>query len=217
MLKLEKVLDTVHVKKAIVDISALSESDRIKCHSFTPSGNLLFGTAEGHVYITRGAVPPGGPTPPTWGNEPPLFSDPYACEILSQWEAGAVFGIHLTATHLILVFECPDSEGGLVLWLQGSEPKLCAHVELPVRRCVASCLSPDVDRLLVCDEDGRTVVTTTHGTVDDYLEVASEAHTGRVVGIVHVHGVPSHAGVVVASLEEKGKLHVWTAQENVQV
>ena len=118
LLKLEAVLGRVFVKRAEVDVSAIPDGERITCRAWTPSGSLLLGTSGGRLFVARSAAPPGGPTPTSWGFEPPIAAARYAEAVLSTWHAGAVVGLHLTTAALLVVLEGSDVQGGLVLWLR---------------------------------------------------------------------------------------------------
>ena len=84
-------------------------------------------------------------------------------------------------------------------------------MELPVSRVVSSSLSPDRTRLLVSDVRGRTVMITTRGDDEDYLEVTADGHGSRVLAVTALAGMPPGAASA-ASLDEAGSLLAWTAQ-----
>jgi hypothetical protein len=218
LLQLEQIKDTMHIKRALVDTSALSRDDSITSHAWTPSGNVLVGTQAGALFIAHGAAPPAGPVYSSWGHNPPVTLRPLFSRELSQWAAaGAVVSIVLTNHHVILTFACPDGGGALALWLQAEEPHLAAHVDLPTGAVVACALSPNRKKLAVWDAWSRCLVVTTGGTPEDYLEVVSEAsHSGRVVSTGVVKGTTLTNCNLVASLDEHGCLCLWSMQCNVR-
>lgn len=171
LLKLEEVLSVVQPKRAHVGLSAMTEGDVVCCHAWTPSGHLLLGTAGGKLLLAHGAAPPGGPTATTWGQRPPIIAELHLADELRAWSAGGILGLYLTGAHLIVVFECPDGTGGLVVWLSPDSPTLAAHVDLPNARTAVTACSPARQQLLVADANARCILLTTHGDDTDYLQV----------------------------------------------
>lgn len=212
VLRLEELPGRTVLRQALVSLAALSQSDALRCHCWTPAGSLLLGSAEGRLYIVRGAAQAS----PAVQQQRRLAAEPLFDEELSHWRSGAVVHIALTQRHLMLVYECPDGAGGLVLWLQENDPHVAAHVSLPTARITAAALSPARTHLVVRDEQARVAVITTAGTGDDFLEVVADGHGAAVVATSALAGAPPAVGPLGATLGASGRLCVWRLQSSAR-
>eukprot|EP00892_Ulva_mutabilis_P005362 jgi/Ulvmu1/3198/UM015_0239.1 len=225
IIRLEPVLECTDVKHCHIDVTGLAASEALTAHTWH-NGSLLVGSKAGKLFIVKEAAVDLAQSHKMDPVSSSMFlMQPILEEELSKWTAGAIVGLHVISDKLAIVFECPDGQGGILLWasmtairLIHRQGGLCATgssalqqsskaVNLPMSRIVFSASSPNQSQIAVIDDTAQILVMQTDTDPDSGSHiVASTSHCGEVIGIEPVQGTPAAAGVLFFTLDITGRL-----------
>lgn len=236
-MRLELVGDSIDVKICQIDVTPLPASDRITSHTWHPDGTLLVGSSGGNLFVTRkAAVPLSMSHEMDAASADVLRLSPAVTAELSRFTAGAIVSLHIAANTVAVLFECPDTQGGLLLWIpydslmndsqqiDGTGSAVFADqiplkaVQLPLGRIIFSATSPDRSQIAVLDDASKILILSgqTHAEIGSFT-LASASHCGGVVGIDTVQGTPSADGNLFMTLDSKGFLRCFVLEHGVRM
>lgn len=229
------MVDRVDVKRTQVDVAALAASDRFSAHTWHPNGSLLIGTTSGKLFTVPNAAVPLDRSHEMDAVMPSMFQlQPCLEEELARWTAGAIVSLHVVGENLVILFECPDRGGGLLILAAvnvvmlndcqatlidrlGEQQPLKA-VELPLGRIIFSATSPNLSQMAVMDDTSQVLVLHTSGFTDRAsFMLASTSHSGRVIGIETVQGTPAAAGILFMTLDAIGMLRAFIMEPGARM
>lgn len=209
-----------------MDLLAMDASNSITAHVWTLSGDLIFGSAHGLLFLVHKAALASGDSQEPGSQLQSLHAVPLLLSELSKWNAGSIVAVHATINQLSLVMECPDGKGGLlfsfsveVAGLHCTDTCPMCHVELPTSRALAARVSPDSRHLAIVDDMARVVIVPSalQSGSNGTARIASFGLSGPVLSVIAVKGTHVSGNVLAMALQDTGALHMYMLEEAVRV
>lgn len=236
IVRLEQALSRTDVKHCQVDVTTLAANETLTAHTWHPNGSLLVGSSIGKLFIVRKAAVELSKSHEMDAVSLSMFMlQPVLQDELSRWTAGAITGLHISGDKLSIVFECPDGKGGILLWISTNAFSPDDHqtgctttgqlpaqqslkaVNLPMSRVIFSVLSPNRSRVAIVDDKAKILVLHTDIHPETAaLTVACTAHSGCVIGIEPIQGMPATAGMLFATLDVTGVLRAFILESQAR-